>query len=246
MDGRAFLDDLLVAALQGAVPLAQMQHLAVAVAENLHLNMAGAGDETLHVERVVAECGAGLGAHHLHPAPAAACRGLQQHGKPDSVRRRPRLVKGGDAVPTGHDRNPRPLGKGAGADLVAKAADGFGPWPDEGDAVGGAEIGQPRVFREEPVARMQRIAARADRRRHHSVDVEITCRRRRRPDADRPPRHAGRHGVPIRLGGADHRFQPRRVAGADDAHGDFAAIGDEDPFHAPPPSNATMVRSGSP
>ena len=54
---RRFLDHLLVAALQRAVALEQMDDIAVLVAEHLHLDMARAGDIFLDQHAVVAEGG---------------------------------------------------------------------------------------------------------------------------------------------------------------------------------------------
>ena len=52
-----FLDHLLVAALQRAVALEQVDDVAVAVAEHLHLDVARAGDVFLDQHAVVAEGG---------------------------------------------------------------------------------------------------------------------------------------------------------------------------------------------
>ncbi len=60
---RRDLDQLLVAALDRAFPLAEMREPAVAVAEDLDLDVAGAVDQALGVERPVAE-----GARRLGPA----------------------------------------------------------------------------------------------------------------------------------------------------------------------------------
>src|SRR5258708_17489110 len=58
---RRLLDELLVAALHGAIALAQLDHSPRAVAQNLHFDMAGAVDEALPVDARVAECGPRLG-----------------------------------------------------------------------------------------------------------------------------------------------------------------------------------------
>ena len=50
-----FLQHLLVAALQRAVALAQMHDVAVAVGEDLDLDMARMGEVFLHIDGVVAE-----------------------------------------------------------------------------------------------------------------------------------------------------------------------------------------------
>ena len=88
---RRFLEDLLVAALERAVALAEVDRVALAVAEHLEFDVARVGEIFFHVDGVVAEGRAGFGrrlAHqafelvfgldHLHPAPAAARCGLDQ------------------------------------------------------------------------------------------------------------------------------------------------------------------------
>ena len=92
--GRAELHDLLIAALQRAVALAQVAHVAVLVGEYLHLDVLGLHEVLLHEDAVVAEGLAGLAAHELeggghvlqppaqaHTAPAAAGRRLQYDGE---------------------------------------------------------------------------------------------------------------------------------------------------------------------
>ena len=56
------LEDLLMAPLQGAVALAEMDRIALTVAENLDLDVARLGEIFLHVDLVVAEGGLGFGA----------------------------------------------------------------------------------------------------------------------------------------------------------------------------------------
>ena len=58
----AFLPDLLMAALQRAVALAEMDGVALAVAEHLDLDVARPLQIFLEIDRVVAEGGLGLGA----------------------------------------------------------------------------------------------------------------------------------------------------------------------------------------
>ena len=53
-----FLDDLLVAPLQRAVPFAQCDGLSLAVAENLDLDMSGVGHEPFDIDASIAEAGA--------------------------------------------------------------------------------------------------------------------------------------------------------------------------------------------
>ena len=57
----ALLDELLVAALHGALALAEGDHVAVRVRQDLHLNVVRRRDELLHVALAVAKGGLGLG-----------------------------------------------------------------------------------------------------------------------------------------------------------------------------------------
>src|SRR5207249_3663150 len=57
---RRLLDDLLVAALDRALALAEMDERAVAVAQHLHLDVAGTDEELLEVDAPVGEGGLGL------------------------------------------------------------------------------------------------------------------------------------------------------------------------------------------
>ena len=107
----AFLHHLLVAALQRAVALAEMDGVAAAVADHLDLDVARALQIFFEIDGVVAERGLGLGAgggergrklvlqmRDLHAAAAAAGRGLHQHRKADLARDRERVLVGGDAA----------------------------------------------------------------------------------------------------------------------------------------------------
>src|SRR5262249_34746282 len=104
----ALLKDFLIAALQRAVALAQMDGAAVAVAQHLDLDVRRVREIFLEIKRVVAERGLGLRARgrqrgdelfrpvrHLHAAPAAAGRGLEQNRKAEGMRERYRLLVGG-------------------------------------------------------------------------------------------------------------------------------------------------------
>jgi hypothetical protein len=107
-----FFQHLLVAALQRAVALAQMDRVAVAVAEHLNLDVARIAEIFLDIDGVVAERGLGLGAagaasgvsssasarHDLHAAPAAAGGGLDEHRIADLPWRLLRLGNVGDAA----------------------------------------------------------------------------------------------------------------------------------------------------
>ena len=95
---RGFLDHLLVAALEAAIALEQVDDIAVAVAEHLHLDMAGRGDPLFQQHFVIGEAGLRLAAATLqirfeifglvdlaHALAAAARDRLDQHGVADGV-----------------------------------------------------------------------------------------------------------------------------------------------------------------
>ena len=118
--GGRLLDDLLVAPLDRAVALAEVDDVAVAVADDLHLDVPAALQVFLDVELVAAEGALRLGlrrgedlaqaqtrSHHAHAAPAAAGRRLENDGVADlgasscasSSERSGRLVPGQDGQP---------------------------------------------------------------------------------------------------------------------------------------------------
>ena len=86
---RRLLDDLLVAALHGAVALAEMDHVALAIGEHLELDVPRPFEKLLHVDLIVAECRARLGLRdadrHSTATPRCArhaCRGRRRRRMP--------------------------------------------------------------------------------------------------------------------------------------------------------------------
>ncbi|SPF81546.1 hypothetical protein PRI8871_03370 [Pseudoprimorskyibacter insulae] len=165
------LDDLLVATLHRAVALEQVIDLAVAVAKDLHLDVARAEDHLFQISFAVAKGGLGLAAtfqnlflqlvravDRTHPATAAAPAGFQHQGIADFGGF---LGDGGEIIAQnfggGNDRHARLDRHAAGRGLVAKRAHGFGFGADKGDAIGGAGVHEIGVFRQQAIARMDRI-----------------------------------------------------------------------------------------
>ncbi len=150
-----------------------MDGAAVAVAEDLDLDVAGLGEVLLEVERVVAESGRRFtaggsdrarqfarSAHDLHAAAAAAGRRLDQHRVADVAGDAGGgLLVADGAVGARHHRDAE-AGDGAlGLDLVAHHADVLGARPDEGDLVGGEDLGETGVFGKEAVAGVDGLGA---------------------------------------------------------------------------------------
>ena len=248
---RRFLDDLLVAPLHRAVALAEPDGVLVRVGEDLDLDVARVLEELLHVHRRVAERRAGLGARHLHrrderrlgvddahAAPAAAARRLDDHRVADRPRRLDRLLRivGQRAFGAGDARHARLDHRLLGRHLVAHDPDRLGRRADEGEAAALDALGEVGVLGQEAVAGMDRLGVGhlggGDDRRH----VEVALRGRRRADADRlvGELHVLRVAVGLRID--DDRLDAELAAGALDAQGDLAAVGDQDLLeHRQPP-----------
>ena len=137
-------------------------------------------------------------------------------------------VAGNAAVGARHHGNAEPFRGALGLDLVAHQADMLGLGADELHGVFGEDFGKTRVLREEAVAGMHGVGAGDLAGRENGGDVEVAVFRRRRPDADALVGKAHVHRVGV--GGRMHRHRrdAELLAGAQDAQGDLAAIGDED------------------
>ena len=181
------LDDLLVAALVGAVAHAERPHGALPVGQQLDLDVAGVLDEPLHQHRVVAERLAGLGAGALvgvgdlvglldppHAATAAARRGLDHQREAELLGDPLRVLDAVDrtAAPRGH-RYAGLLGQLLGLDLVAERAHDVRGRSGEGDAELVAQLGERGVLGHEAPADPCGVRARVGQRALERVVVEV-------------------------------------------------------------------------
>ena len=248
--GRSDLDDLLVAPLHGAVALVEVDHATLgagAVGEDLHLDVArvdhGLLDEDGRVtEGALALAHAGLdrlaevgGVVDLaHPAATAPGNRLDEEGcLADLLQKRLRggdeLVDIGGGGHRGQRRHAGGLGGGDRPRLVAGERQDLGGGPDEGDAGGGAGLGERGVLREEAVAGVDRVGAALHRDRHDGVGVEVGADRvARLPDLIGL---LGLHPVlgPSVLEGEDgHRLRTDLTCGPEGSDCDLTTIGDED------------------
>src|SRR5439155_2771413 len=145
------LDEFLVAALQRAVPVAEVHHIAVAVAQDLHLDVTRMADEALDEDPLVAERltrlarGRGPRAGEFfrpidepHAASAAPAGRLQQYRIADVLDGCPRVLLGGDDVGALADRDAQLPRQPARGRLVAAAAHRLLAGADERDAGLGA------------------------------------------------------------------------------------------------------------
>jgi hypothetical protein len=182
------LDDLLVAPLDRAVALAEVDDVAVAVAEHLDLDVAAVHDGALEDQLAAAERGLGLGAGRgdrglqlgrrltrrmpRPPPPAAA---LMSRGNPTwwasadqaLVGLVGAVLKARDAGDAGGDHGA--LGGG----LVAHRGDRGGARADEHEAGVDAGLRELGVLRQEAVAGVDRVGAGGPRGGDQALAVEV-------------------------------------------------------------------------
>src|SRR5580700_10825528 len=230
-----------MAALQRTFALAEMNHVAVFIAENLKLDVARMLDELFHVHIGTAEGLLGFGArglkhgdefaamaHDAHAAASAAFGRLDHYRVADF---------GGDllgAFFVGHHAGAAgDYGEASflhgfpGFIFFAHQANSVGRRSDESDVGGFAHFGKVGVLGKETVAGVNRVHIRDFSGADDLRDVQIAFAAARRPDADGFIGEANVQGIAVGFGvdcdGLDAQFP----AGGKDAQGDFAAIGNQ-------------------
>ena len=237
------LDHLLVAQLDRAVALEEVHDVALAVAQDLDLDVARPRHDLLEEDRVVAEgrLGFALAArerlvhlrgvrHDAHAAPAAAGRRLQHHRIADRLRDGLGLRARGERTRrAGNDGNALLLGEGAGLDLVAEQREGGGRGSDEAQALGPAALGEFGILRQEAVAGMDAVGAALLGGRDDGLDVEIGAQRIGDVLADLAGLVRELRVQRLRVRRREHgdRFDPERRRRPGDANGYFAAVGNQ-------------------
>ena len=239
-----FLEDFLLPALHGAVPVPEMDDVG-AVAENLDLNVPGAFHELLQVDGGAAKRGGrfGLGyfdgrgqvfgtRHEPDSAPAAARGRLDHQGVTDLGRDFQQGIAGGGlAVCSAQRGNARRLRSLPGPRLVAHQFDGFRgrAHPDEPRLHDGP--GKSGVFGQEPVAGVHRVATEVGCRFEDGAVVQVALAGGGRPNDRVFIRQAGGQPVGVRFAGHHHRVDPQFAGGADDPYCDLPAVGYEESLH---------------
>ena len=239
--GRGFLDEFLVAALQRAVAGGDHHHVAVGVGEALGLDVARGVQEALDEALAAAEGGDGLtdggfeqfgdflaGAGHLDAASAAAEGRLDGDRQAELVHELEDFLGGLHRVGrAGNLRGADLFGDVAGLDLVAQGGDRGGGGPDPGDAGVDHLGGELGVLGQEAVAGVDGVGAGAvghlDQLVHHEVGLGGGVAAQRVGLVG----ELDVQGVAVRIRVDRHGGDAFIACGADDAHGDFAAVGDQ-------------------
>ncbi len=211
-------------ALQRAIAFAEMNGLAVSVAQNLDFDMARLFKKFFEIDRIIAESGLGLGprrfdrggkimrrARDFHAASAAARRRLYKNRKTQRPGDDRRLLIAGDrAGRARHAGNTKPDCRRFGLDLIAHEPDMLRFRPHESDVMILENLREPRILRKKPIARMQGFGAGDFAGRKKRWNVQIGIAGRRRPDAHQfiGELHMHRIGVSRRMNrhGRDAKF----------------------------------------
>jgi hypothetical protein len=238
---RGLLEDLLVPALQGALPLEQVDERTVGVPGDLHLDVAAAAHETFAVHGRVPERGQRLASgsldgrrqpvdavHDTHAASAPAGRGLDEQGEAQ-VRGgvEPLLRVGGVQVQAGQHRDSGGGHELLGGDLAAHGADRRRRRPHPHQPGGLHRRGGVGILGEEAVARVDGVGPGALGRGQDGSDVEVGGRGcgAGQPDGDVALAHV--RGVGVGVAEDADGLDAQAMGGTGDAAGDLAPVGDE-------------------
>ena len=229
-----------MAALQGTFALAEVDHVAVAVAQNLNLDVAAVLDQALDVNLGIAEGAAGfargiaqrglqigLAVHAAHAFSAAAGNCLQKDGVAIGGAECARFLQRDAVAGSGNHRRAGGDGGLAGGGLRSHAADGIRRRADEHQAgvfARGREIG---ILAEESVARMDGLGAVLAGRVEDLFGHQVALRGGRRADVFGFVGHADVAGGAVGVGIDGHTGDAHLAQRADDAHRDLAAIGNQ-------------------
>ena len=238
--GRLF-EHFLIATLRTAFAFKQMHDIAMRVAENLNLDMARRFNKSFQQDAVAAkrierfatatlQRGGKLSgrADNTHTFATTAVGRLNHQRITDGIglRLQELRILIGTGV-TGHDRHAGGLHQILSAGFGAHLAHRFGARTDERQTGLLHGLGKVGVLRQKAIARVNRLRAATQCDIQNYIATQI--RLGRRITANRIGfvglQHMLRHGVGC--GVHRHRSNAQTLSGANDAAGDFAAIGDQ-------------------
>jgi hypothetical protein len=166
---------------------------------------------------------------HLHAAPAAAGRRLDEHRIADVIGDLSGLGDVADrALRARYDRQPEGLGGALGLDLVAHDPQMLGRGADEGDVMLAENFGKAGILGEKAVTGMDGVGAGDLAGCDQRGDVEIALGGRWRSDAHAFIGQADVHGVFVGRGMNGHGLDAEFSTGAQHPQSDLAPVGDQD------------------
>ncbi len=228
-------------ALDRAVALAQEEHVAAGVGDDLRLHVAGAVDVPLQEDLGSPEVRLGLArraperfvemlgvAYDVHALAASAERRLHEEGEPDALRLLLRVPDVDGLRRSRHDRHAAAVGDQARGRLVAHVLDRLGGRTDEREPAVVHGLRELRALREEAVAGMDQRRPSLVRGLEDGLDREVGLGGEGGPDPERLVGHLHVQGVAVRVGVDRDGGEPEVPAGPDDADRDLAPVGDQD------------------
>ncbi len=247
-----------MAALDGAITLEKVNNVTQFISQYLYLDMPGAVDTGFEENIRTAECFYCLREHAIIVAPefeltvaaanaSAATTGgrLEHHRITDIGRQHDRLFNAGEAgIAPGNNRHTCVDHAAAGLDLVAHFPNDARIRPNEFDTAAGADFCERRVFGQEAIAGMERVTAGSDRQINDAVGVQVAGHRVR-ADIMRFVGLADMQGMPVGVGVDCHRFDTCLLAGANDANGNFTAVGYQDLVYQVSPDLKRQLACGN-
>ncbi len=241
-DGRgSFLQNFLMAALDGALALAEINGVAMLVGQHLHLDVAGIDDGLLDVDFVVSEGALGLalsglkgrlqflrGVHQAHAFAAASGSRFQHYREADFFRDLPGLLSGFNSLRSArHEGNAGNFHVLAGAGLGAHHFHRGGGRSDELDTGVGAGLGEARVLREKSVTRMDGVSAADLGDSENFAEVQVRFARGGGPDVVSLVGLANMQRGAIDIGEDGDGGNAHLAASADDPDRYLSTIGNE-------------------
>ena len=237
-----FFDNFLVAALDRAFTLVQVNAVAVGVTEDLNFDVARVGDEFLDEDTVIAE---GVGrlvfggleplARFLvvpcdaHAFAATACGRFEHDRIADLARDFHRLIRVFDDAHIARNcAYTCFLGDLLGGDLIPHLFNRTNRGAYECNTFSGQCFGEFGVLGEETIARMHRLCARGFDRFHHFVDDDVGLIGGGRSDMDCFIRHLHMQRLFVRVGIDCNGLDAHFLGGFYDAAGNLATVGDQD------------------
>src|SRR6266568_3173495 len=234
-----FLDDFLVAPLDGAIPFAQMDDVAAGVGQDLEFDVVRVLDELFNVNAGVAEGFFGFRARRMvtldqgnvvvgraHSASPAAGDGFDHDRIADLFRASQGFLLIFDqSVRAWRRRHAGLFCQGAADGLVFQGGHCPGVRPDETDVAALADVGEVGVLRQKAIAGMNGIDIGDFGGADDAVNAQVTLAAGGFTDANRFVGHLDVHRVGVRLGIDRDSPNVQLLTGANDADGDLAAIG---------------------
>ncbi len=236
-----FLDHLLMAALQRAIALKQMDDIAVTVPKHLHLNMPWAGDVFLDQHARIAEGRLAFALRAFqrggeilcvidaaHAFAAAAGHRLDENRIADLARFAGQMFRGLVVAQVArHHGDTGFCHERLGAILQSHRTDGAGGRADEDDPGSGAGFREFCVLGEEAIAGMDRFGAGLLGGGKNGVGAQIGLADGCGTDMHGFVRHRHMQRIGIGVGIDGDGAQAHAACGADNAAGDLTAISDQ-------------------